>query len=322
MFLEVNSAPILSRYVHDLLLPSTFYVGAKSLLTFLRIDMHVHSVSVMPVNPIARAKFKEKRPDAGTRNSKHAFSRNSVIPRSVMLMAALLVVVKLQYGLDGIRRRESPLYVHDRAIFSGAAPQDAWIDAICALHGLPSERTWDAVPAEFAPWDTQIDLLSLSDKDVDTYLSFLEDQYAPKNIPSSMPLRERNDEDDLLPCLPGKHRPEMHLATLSTQNRKTYYERRAQLQSALYTQPNEEDTICLAPGEGYATHTHDPGGVMPREMKRVLDVAMKVIGLDTTPEPAFETTSIAWGRPHDQTVLADCMMQLEEGLLVMLRQRR
>lgn len=145
----MNAAPVLSRYVDNMMLPSTFYVGATSLLEFLQIDMHVHSRSVVPPNVTARAKFLEKHSEHAA-EAKRPFSRNSKIPRCVMLMAVLIVVIKLRYGLDGIRRRE---ILHPAAL-SGAAPAEVWLDAVCELHGVPSDRSWDVAPTPMAPWDT------------------------------------------------------------------------------------------------------------------------------------------------------------------------
>lgn len=158
-FPEMNATPILSRFVHELMLPSTFYVGAKSLLTMLRIDMHVRSVAAMPPNSAARARVRQQNEDGQGREmltSPYAYSRNTVIPRCVMLMSVLILLIKLRYGLDGIRRYEAHRKYHPLSLHSGAPEQEAWLDAICELHGLPVERQQkdNVTRPAFKPWDT------------------------------------------------------------------------------------------------------------------------------------------------------------------------
>lgn len=317
---EINAAPILSRFVHELMLPPTFYVGVKSLLTLLKVDMHVLGHAVIPANPDARVKFLEKN-GTDAIHSAQAFSRNLAMPRCVMLMAALIVMVKLRYGLDNIHRKEVPSEVQGRQVMSGAPPQEAlWLDAVCALHGLPSDRVWDASPPVFAPWDTSVDLLSLSDANMDTYLTFLEQEYLPSNVPASMPFRRRDDVDDLVP-MPVPTQAPLDLVERVQSMQKAFQQRRAELLHAIYQ--DEDESAGLLPGDAYATHTHDPGGAMTRSMERMLAIGMRVVGLDTQVTPNFESVASHPSRPRENDVLKHCVMQLEEALLMtLLRERK
>ncbi|WFD27104.1 hypothetical protein MNAN1_002100 [Malassezia nana] len=313
--LEINVAPILSRFVRELMLPPTFYVAVKSLLTFLRIDMHVLGHTVIPPNPQVRAKFLERHGTDGLPTA-YAFSRNLAVPRCVVLMAALIVVIKLRYGLDDIHRKETSTTLQGRQVFSGAPPQEeVWIDALCFLHGLPSDRAWEAKPPTFAPWDASVDLLSLNDADIDTYLTFLEQEYLPSNVPSSMPFRHRNDVDDLLP-IPVPSQEPLDLVERVRNMQEVFQQRRAELLCAMYQ--SEEKEPGIQPGEAYATHTHDPGGAMTRSMERMLAIGMRVVGLDTQVKPTFESVAAHPSRPRENDVLKHCVMQLEESLLLML----
>lgn len=77
---------------HD---PATIYTSAKSLLTFLEIPMHVFSPASVAESSSARGNKKE------LRRGVQGVSRT---PRCVMLMAGVLIMVKLRYGLDGEER--------------------------------------------------------------------------------------------------------------------------------------------------------------------------------------------------------------------------
>ncbi|WFD29988.1 hypothetical protein MSPP1_001002 [Malassezia sp. CBS 17886] len=209
-FPEVNAAPLLSRLVDAMCLPASFYVATKSVLSYLQIDMHIRNVSVaLPPALRARVQSRDSARDgagseggAGERHGIHYVSRNSTVPRCVMLMGALLVVVKMRWGLDGLDRVEATRPFGGRVVESGVPQFQRWLAAASASAGLAPQDAdaaefVDACPSPpFCPWDADVDLLGLSDAQVDTYLDFLEREYMPKNIPESM----RNVRDDALPA--------------------------------------------------------------------------------------------------------------------------
>lgn len=309
---EVNGVPILSRYVRAFMLPPTFYVATKALLTLLRIDMHVRGVAVIPPNAAGRARSREDAEQGKAwLASTLAFSRNTHVPRCVMLMAALIVTIKLRYGLDGIERHDAHGTAHGRSATAGAPRQSDWLDALDALHA----------DAPFEPWDTSRDVLAMPDVDMDTYLAFVEDMYMPKNIPASLPLRRRDDVDDLIPCARDevpKHKAVdwgAYVKGVETQDA----ERRRRAVQALYATRPTYGSSSIAPGEAFAVYAHDPGGAMPRDLLRVIDAGKRIVGLDMHGLPPYRPSNVAWHRPHDQDVLLDCVMQLEEALLTTLR---
>lgn len=153
---------------------------------------------------------------------------------------------------------------------------------------------------------------------MDTYLSFLEAQYLPRNIPTTLPMWRRDDVDDLLPWTPRDtptFDPDRHERTMRT----SWTARRAELVRAMYAEP--ESDHGLEPGDGYALYSMDPAGGVPREMERLMSVAMRVVGLDTTPAPSFQHSS-EWAAARDDDVLSDCVMQVEEALVLLLRRQR
>jgi hypothetical protein len=174
-------------------------------------------------------------------------------------------------------------------------------------------------------------LLSLEDDDVATYLSFLEDFYAPKNVPASLPLRRRDDVDDLMPWPAESEERREPVDWMAHEQRAQalHEERRERIQEMLYACVQTDETRssdkfnsnALAPGEAYAIHAHDPGGALSRDMQRVLEVATRIVGLDTQAPPQHQTGNLASIRPRDQNVLLDCVMQLEEALISTLRRR-
>lgn len=294
---EVNAAPMLSRLVHTMLLPPTMYVGAKALLSFLRIDMHVRNVSAqLP-----------RQSGTGREPSIISYSRNAAIPRCVMLMAALLVMLKLRWGLDGIARRDP--------LDAGLPPFRAWLSALRTSVGL--ENGADAPPAPFCPWDTDADLLGLSDEQVDRYLDFLEQEYTLPHIPASMTHLRRDHIQDLLSFGATSDAQPVDAAAIRGAQR----DRLEALRTALYAQTETtEEPAALDAGEAYPLYAHDPSGAMPRDWVMVLDCAKRVLGLDTGPVATFQSYDMRQSR--DQDVLQTAVMQLDEALVATLQRRR
>lgn len=311
---EVNALPILARMVQRLLLPAPIYVGAKSLLSFLRIDMHVRNVSAkLPRR--GRSQGSDTSDTEPEREpSSASYARNASVPRCVMLMAAVVVLLKLQWGLDGKERSDAPATLGTAEAYAGTPPFSAWLSAVRQSLGL--ETSADAVPPPpFCPWDTTSDMLAWSDADVDTYMDFLEDAYTLPHVPRAMAHARRDTIPDLLAF--GKEAPRrpFDAAPLA----KEQEARMAYLHQALYP-PAVQEPGGLAPGEAYPVYAHDPSGKLPPSFVHVLDVANRVLGVDTAPPPQYHLSDTRHRR--DQDILLDTVMQLDEALLATLRRRR
>ncbi|PKI82808.1 hypothetical protein MVES1_003671 [Malassezia vespertilionis] len=306
---EVNAPPILARLVRRMLLPATMYVGAKSLLTFLHIDMHVRNVSVQLPNGTNYA----------AEPSALNYSRNATVPRCAMLMGALLVMAKLRWGLDGRARHETQSRLGHGMAFSGTPDVQAWINALCCSVGMPEEALETLPKAPFRPWDTSADLLSLTDEDMDAYLAFLESQYTPRNVPRNQPHKLRGNLHDLQSFAEA---PKRTAVVDEAQVRSAAWEQNAALYRSLYpVSPHvaTDDEVVAAPGDAYPVYSYDPAGTMHRDFCRVVDAANRVLGFDTDPAPQ---------KPHatrrlcDQDLLLDCVMHLDEALITTLLRNR
>ncbi|KAI3617535.1 hypothetical protein CBS9595_003444 [Malassezia furfur] len=307
---EVNAPPMLARMVHAMLLPAPVYVAAKALLAHLRIDMHVRNVS---------AQLPRQAREGRTR-SIHSYARNAAIPRCVMLMAAVVVVLKLRYGLDGVPRAD-PL--------NALPPLGPWLAAVrAATHGTTDDGTPDApgatpsgapdAPGAFRPWDPDADLLGLSDAQIDAYLDFVEQTYTRPYIPPAMRAARRDGIADLLSCAPAADAQRVDVAALARADDARAEAHRA----ALYAAPAAAPAAPAArtAGEAYPVYAHDPSGTWPREYTRVLACAQRVLGLDTAPAASFQAHDVRHLRDAD--VLHVAVLQLDEALVTTLHRRR
>ncbi|KAI3624356.1 hypothetical protein CBS14141_002784 [Malassezia furfur] len=279
---EVNAPPMLARMVHAMLLPAPVYVAAKALLAHLRIDMHVRNVSAqLP-----------RQAREGRARSIHSYARNAAIPRCVMLMAAVVVVLKLRYGLDG-EPRADPLH---------ALPDfDAWLDALSRTTEPGAAAGGDAGAPR--PWDTDVDLLGLSDAHIDAYLDFVEQTYTPPIYPL-----------DARPAPRRHHGPAVVCARAGRTARRPH-------RAALYAHDAPPaPAAARAAGEAYPVYAHDPSGAWPRAYTRVLACAQRVLGLDPVRAAPFQAHDVRHLRDAD--VLHVAVLQLDEALVTTLHRRR
>ena len=61
---------------------------------------------------------------------------------------------------------------------------------------------------------------------------------------------------------------------------------------------------------------------MTRSMERILAIGMRIVGLDTEVKPNFESVASHTSRPRENDVLRQCVLQLEESLLMTLMRER
>ena len=188
---------------------------------------------------------------------------------------------------------------------AGAPPFRAWLDALqtSVAHG------------PFRPWDTETDVLGLSDAQVDAYLDFFETELAGGHVPSSMGHARRDGIADLLSFGDDHGNGAVDHSAIVAEQRA----RHAALRAALYAAP-AHDAGTLEAGEAYPVYAHDPSGTLPRGFLLVVHAANRVLGLDTGPVPQFQGTEVKHAR--DQEILLDTVMQLDEALLMTLQRKR
>ncbi|WFD00058.1 hypothetical protein MYAM1_002804 [Malassezia yamatoensis] len=303
---EVNAVPLLSRFVHRMFLPPAIYIGAKTLLSFLHIDMHLRNVS---------AQLPNHSQVGGREPSILSYSRNASIPRCVMLMAAIVIAVKLHYGLDGSPRYD-PLQI-------GLPPLDSWLSALRVSVGLESNSKlahYEPANAPFCPWDTSTDLLGLSDHQLDQYLDFYEQEYLMTDFPNSMRHARRDNIHDLASVGGHTSANPVNIPAIEKQHMNWTNNLRTQLYKTGSESIVSPSPDLLESGEAYPIYAHDPAGVLPRELIQVMECANHVLGMETDPIESFQIHDARQAR--DQDVLQVAVMQFDEAILATLQRRR
>ncbi|GAK62980.1 uncharacterized protein PAN0_002c1182 [Moesziomyces antarcticus] len=158
-FGDANVSGQLARMTEAMLLPPTFYVATKRLLD-------VVARGVTPQLLPSRSKGKQDEED-GKKAGLPGAALVQRLPKEFVLMAALLVTVKMRYGLDGQERCEG---VGVDGALSCAPELDAWLAALDARRDR-FRASKEAVP-RVDP--TELDPLSMSDDQLDAYASFVE----------------------------------------------------------------------------------------------------------------------------------------------------
>lgn len=310
---EMNMAPVLSRMVDAMLLPPTFYIATKSLLSFLGIDACLINESIASqyarnASPSDVGKF-----TSSTRGSLNTNTTlNSKIPRCVIFMAVLIVVIRLRWGLDGYARPDRGQGIKENPVFSASPQLYAWLDALEATQGESDVH----IHPPFRPWDTSTDLLGMSDSDIDRYLDFIDTNYRPYNIPAILRSQERTSIEDFLAFAPLESPPDPQ-DPYSELDRVESEQRRyaTDIRKALYDAPEPiypSDGIYLAPGEAVTIGRFDLFGDLHRDFERVLKAAQRILSLDmnTEAKPLEKYSSIV----DDHDILLQAVRCIEDLL--------
>lgn len=106
-FPVINAFPLLLRSVEHMLLPPTFYVAAKRILSYIKIP-----INAVPDECTNKKEASESDDEVDSVSMKDprleaclqvTLGRRSV-PREVIFMATVILVARLRYGLDGVSR--------------------------------------------------------------------------------------------------------------------------------------------------------------------------------------------------------------------------
>lgn len=296
-FPELNAAPILWRLVQDMGLPPTLYDPARALLTYLGIPLAVvpdASVGdVWSLLGVSEGDLPEE--------DEHEQQRPAIPPiegrlrntfsaphatRCCVLMAALVVIVKMRYGLDGRLRHEE---LDAEAGSLELPPLDLYLEALTA-----NQRALKA-DAHFVH-ELQTHPSSLSNEQIDSLLDYSEQVYFDKGQPNLRWQHRKGDlaASDLFPNLPGPqaHRsvrpyntPADDAATAHTSMRDVWARHRQNLHDMLYPLKVQEHGTntpkhSLRPGDAHAIHnTADGSTDVHPSYRRVLMYAAGVVGL-------------------------------------------
>ncbi|KAI0677598.1 hypothetical protein C8Q78DRAFT_960540 [Trametes maxima] len=244
---EMNAAPVLWRSVRALQGTPTLYVLAKKI---------AHRVSVPLTLHRSLAPALERKTARDPTFHKH----DSAIPE-VALAAAVVVVMKMVYGLDGSPRR--PREKDDPAC---ALPVLA--DLLQAIRD-DEKSTEAAAPPYFTEsikW--ALSVLDMDDKMLDDYLAFCEKALLPREDR----LPTRNVTTDHFPLSERPPSPSPHSDTDDTTPAARH---------AMNANEIDDGSDVLRPGQNYHIYnTQDILGTVPPDLELVVNRAAKWAGVD------------------------------------------
>ncbi|KAI9063267.1 hypothetical protein FKP32DRAFT_1572264 [Trametes sanguinea] len=241
---ELNAAPILWKAVRSLQGTPTLYVLTKRIARLVSIPLTLH-------RSLAPALAREKKRDP------IYHKQDSAVPE-VALAAAVIVVMKLVYGLDG-----SPRHPRDKDDPACALPVPS--ELIAAVRA--AEQATDAARPPYST-DSHLSALDMDDKLLDEYLAFCEKALLPRE--DRMPAR--NVTTDHFPLgesrtLPPEAGEESSGGVLA--------------QPAMSANAVDDRPEVLRPGQGYHIYnTQDILGTVPDELDAVVSRAAQWAGVD------------------------------------------
>ncbi|SOV06425.1 uncharacterized protein UDID_01637 [Ustilago sp. UG-2017a] len=177
-FGQGNVSGQLARLVEGMLLPPTFYVATKKLLDMVGkgVGPELLPNATPKEGPFGR---RQQPSNASEDSDVHAplpgASQLQRVPKEFVLMAALLAVIKMRYGLDGRERVETipPSNGNDKASTAGisCAPLlEPWLSAL----DTRKKRQTDSVEAVAEMDPAEIEALHMTFGQVEAYAAFAE----------------------------------------------------------------------------------------------------------------------------------------------------
>ncbi|KAI0335444.1 hypothetical protein GY45DRAFT_1292672 [Cubamyces sp. BRFM 1775] len=241
---EMNAAPILWKSVRCLSGTPTLYVLTKKLARLVSIPLTLH-------RSLAPALVREKKRDPTFHK------QDSAVPE-VALVAAVIVVMKLVYGLDG-----KPRFPREKEDPACALP--TLKDLIQAIRA--AEETDEAAHPPYST-DAPRSVLDMDDKMLDEYLDFCEtallpraDRLPPRNVTTDhFPLFKDPDPEPTLPESVGSE---------------------LSVQPTMSANSLDDRPDTLRPGQDYRIYnTQDILGTVPEDLEVVVSRAAKWAGVD------------------------------------------
>ncbi|SPO39780.1 uncharacterized protein PSFLO_05261 [Pseudozyma flocculosa] len=217
-FEEPSGAVMLWRLVDGMGLPPTIYCAAKRLLSFVGVQLHITPAAAAAGEEsgaavVGEGPAKRGRPSRRTRSMEQRYP----VPREFIMMAVVLVLVKMRYGMDGQGRYEDVVYpaVEFGASEDGQQQGDTTTTggeagpSLGFVSGLPTLRRWVTALRETSEAKRHdaasthevyraVEPLDMTPGEVDGYLSFLETNLILPNPLALYNWRRTAERDDLL----------------------------------------------------------------------------------------------------------------------------
>ncbi|KAJ1032590.1 hypothetical protein NDA16_000613 [Ustilago loliicola] len=178
-FGQGNVSGQLARLVEGMLLPPTFYVATKKMLDMVGKGVEPELLPIPTSKEARLGKRKQQSTVLDEGEDVHTqlpgASQLQRVPKEFVLMAALLVVVKMRYGLDGRERVESIPSSNgkDKAGTVGisCAPLlEPWLSAL----DTRKKRQMDSLEAVTETDPAEIEALHMTSEQVEAYAAFAE----------------------------------------------------------------------------------------------------------------------------------------------------
>ncbi|OSD04228.1 hypothetical protein PYCCODRAFT_1387083 [Trametes coccinea BRFM310] len=241
---ELNAAPVLWKAVRTLQGTPTLYVLTKRIARLVSIPLTLH-------RSLAPALAREKKRDPTFHK------QDSAVPE-VALAAAVIVVMKLVYGLDG-----SPRNLRDKDDPACALP--VLSELIAAIRA--AEKATEAARPPYAT-DSQLSALDMNDRMLDEYLRFCEKALLPREDQMST----RNVTTDHFPLGEGRTSP-LEMFDESFGEDPT--------PPAMSANAVDDRPDVLGPGQDYHIYnTQDILGTVPDDLEAVVSRAAQWAGMD------------------------------------------
>ncbi|PWN42090.1 hypothetical protein IE81DRAFT_323916 [Ceraceosorus guamensis] len=316
-FPQLNAAPVLWRCVDHLLLPPTFYTAAKSLVHLVGIEMLAVGRDASELGTSERnSEFQS------TERIGFAFQR-SWLPMSpetlratspcMLLMAAVVIVIKLRYGLDGYTRTETE---------DGPKNCETAAPNILRWLTLLEESDVRAQSHISSAHNVDLDIIDLDDAGVDSFLDFAEESLLLPNHPNNLWWRQVKDVDDIFSFAPvqgqdaqsrdrATSETEAHAPSPSQVREQALTQARSKLWSSVpvsdsASRPSARAARSSKPlecGSSYYLFRGMTLGELPESAQRVLVAASSIVACDTLK-------------------MLEVVAELERVLVVALLQRR
>ncbi|KAN0060564.1 hypothetical protein ACQY0O_007214 [Thecaphora frezii] len=304
VFEEMSGNVVLWRLVDGLGLPPTIYCAAKRLASFLGIDVYV-SVHAAPDTD------EEEGTEGGDTTTSTTAKRNKrtarsggaaaveerfPIPREFMLMATVLMVVKMRFGLDWEERCESIVHPPSAPLsddpsssttgdvsggfVSGVPRLHRWVEALTESQRASShhpDRVYDVYRAP--------DPLDMDETQLDAYLDFLETNLVQPNAPALYSWRKPAELDDLVSFSKSIFPPPPSPSAAGSGRTIPRIEEEHHRIFSLAYSSLPPPSHGVEPGDRYNIYqlTADPAGTLPVEAHvtymRILEAANRVVGI-------------------------------------------
>nr|CDI52017.1 conserved hypothetical protein [Melanopsichium pennsylvanicum 4] len=182
-FGQGNVSGQLARLVEGMLLPPTFYVASKRVLNMVGRGVGPELLpKVIPkATAFIRRKEQEEKKDDIVQTRLPGATQLERVPKEFVLMSALLVVVKLRYGLDGRERTETIASTGPQSRLgtgiSCAPLLEPWLEALDKRR----ERQLEAPEAALEADPCELQALHMNSEQVEAYAKFAEDKLILSN---------------------------------------------------------------------------------------------------------------------------------------------